>query len=219
MWQARGTDITEGIVAGEGETCEMQTSSRTKAGTDQELVEEVAASLELPRGLVDDTQIRQWLDGLETRGWTIAELTSERYLLCHSASGFQADLQARPFDPADPQHPLNLDVVPPDGPVHFAFSTVRLSDGGGLLADANLADAQPDGSVNWLIARSGPNAESTADEAAATTATANPFRRRGLAALNTPLRILAASTGLLLCAALTGGAIWYLLRRTSSPSR
>src|SRR6059058_1427904 len=124
MWGAHGTDITEGIVAGEGETCEMQTSNRTKAGTDHELVEEVAASLELPRGVVDDTQIRQWLDGLETRGWTIAERTSERYLLCQPASGFQADLQARPFDPADPQHPL--DVAPSDGPVHYAFSTVRL---------------------------------------------------------------------------------------------
>ena len=204
-------------MAGEGETCEMQTSDRTKAGTDQELVEEAAASLELPRRLVDDTEIQQWLDGLETRGWTIAERTGERYVLCHPASGFQADLQARPFDPADPQHPL--DAAPPDGPVRYAFSTVRLSDGGGLLADANLADAQPDGSVNWLIARSGPDAEGTAHDSAATTTTANPFRRRGLAALNTPLRILVAITGLLLCAALTGGAIWFLLRRTSSAGR
>src|SRR5437016_4872320 len=116
----------------------MQIPDRTKAGTDQELVEEVAASLELPRGLVDDDQIQQWLEGIETRGWTIAERTSERYLLLHPTSGFQADLQARPFDPADPWHPL--DAALPDTPVHHAFSTVRLAHGSGLLADANLGD-------------------------------------------------------------------------------
>ena len=151
--------VDDGITAVEGETCEMQTPDRTKAGTDRELVEEVAANLELPRGLVDDDQIQQWLEGLETRGWTIAERTSERYLLLHPTAGFQADLQARPFDPADPWHPL--DAAPPHTPAHHAFSTVRLADGGGLLADANLADAQPDGSVSWLIARPGPNPEST----------------------------------------------------------
>jgi hypothetical protein len=200
----------------EGETCEMQTSDRTKAGTDRELVEEVAASLELPQGLVDDDQIQQWLDGLETRGWTIAERTSERYLLLHPTSGFQADLQARPFDPADPRHPL--DAAPPDTPVHHAFSAVRLADGGGLLADANLADAQPDGSVSWLIARPGPNPESTTADPAATTTTANPFRRRRLAGLKTPLRIRVAISGLLLCTALIGSVIGLGLRRTSATS-
>jgi hypothetical protein len=134
----------------------------------------------------------------------------------HPASGFQADLQARPFDPADPLHPL--DAAPPDGPVHYAFSTARLSDGGGLLADANLADAQPDVSVSWLIARPSPNPESAADDPAATTATASPFQRRGLAGLNTPLRVVVAGGGLLLCTALIGSLIWFVLRRTSSTS-
>jgi hypothetical protein len=134
----------------------------------------------------------------------------------HPASGFQADLQARPFDPADPLHPL--DAAPPDGPVHYAFSTARLSDGGGLLADANLADAQPDVSVSWLIARPSPNPESAADDPAATTATASPFQRRGLAGLNTPLRVVVAGGGLLLCTALIGSLIWFVLRRTSSAS-
>ena len=97
-------DVDDGITAVEGETCEMQISDRTKAGTDRELVEEVATSLELPRGLVDDDQIQQWLDGLKMRGWTIAERTSERYLLRHPTSGFQAELQARPFDPRDGSH-------------------------------------------------------------------------------------------------------------------
>ena len=209
-------DVDDGIKAVEGETCEMQISDRTKAGTDRELVEEVATRLELPRGLVDDDQIQQWLDGLETRGWTIAERTSERYLLLHLTSGFQADLQARPFDPADPRHPL--DAAPPDTPVHYAFSTVRLADGGGLLADANLADAQPDGSVSWLLACPGPNPESTAADPADMTATASPFRRRGLGGLNTPLRIFVTTSGLLLCTALIGRVIWFGLRRTSSTS-
>jgi hypothetical protein len=209
-------DVDDGITAVEGETCQMQAFNRTKAGTERELVEEAAASLELPRGLVDDDQIQQWLDGLEARGWTTAERTSERYLLRHPASGLQVDLQARSFDPADPRHPL--DAAPPDMPVHYAFSTVRLSDGSGLLADANLADAQPDGSVSWLIARPSPNPESTADDPAATTATASPFRRRGLAGLNTPVRILVAISGLLLCTALIGSVIGLVLRRTSATS-
>src|SRR5205085_11188169 len=133
---------------------------------------------------------------LETRGWTIAERTSERYLLLHLTSGFQADLQARPFDPADPRHPL--DAAPPNTPVHHAFSTVRLADGGGLLADANLADAQPDGSVSWLLACPSPNPESTTADPAATTTPASPFPRRGLAGLHTPLRLVVTTSGLLL---------------------
>ncbi len=139
--------------------------------TDKEVVEAVAATLELPRGLVGDEQLNRWRDGLGARGWSLAEQTANRYRLEHVASGFLADLQALQYDPADPEHPI-LDATD-DKQLQSAFSTVRLSASAdnGLLADANLMTVGADGRVDWLITHSAPASDDTTDDMA----TASPF--------------------------------------------
>ncbi len=141
--------------------------------TDKELVEAVAATLELPNGLVDDEGIDRWRAGLEARGWTVAERTDSRYRLEHAASGFLADLQLLRYDPADPQRPILDAATGAEAQLRLAFSTARLSApaGNGLLADANLMTPGADDAIVWLITHTGASQEDATDA----TATASPF--------------------------------------------
>lgn len=175
----------------------MHTVDGTQYATDVELVEALAATLDLPRGQVEMAQLDHWSDGLAAHGWHVDERTDDRFMLRHPASGFLADLHVLRFTADDPQHPLL--AANEEGPLRYMFSTVRLSDpaGSGLLADANLAQAPPNGAVTWLIARSASAAEN-ADETASHTATASPFRRTVLTRLSAgvPRRALLVGLGL-----------------------
>jgi len=154
----------------------MPTFDGKDYATDKELVEAVAATLELPRGLVGDEQLAHWRDGLAARGWSIAEQTDTHYKLAHAASGVLADLRTLEYDPAGPNYPvLDPSTEPRPEQLRPAFSTVRLSapSGDGLLADANLTAVGPDGAVTWLITHTAPGGEGTTDDTA--TATASPF--------------------------------------------
>ncbi len=155
--------------------------------SDWTAVEGVVATLELPRGPLDALALTAWRDGLKARGWTpdgeagapLPDPTHHRYRLRHDASSCRVDALVLPADPSDPQS-----VILKDGADQqqrrYTFSTVRLygPPGSDLLADANLADAQPDGTVAWQV--SGPahrTAEAPGTENPHTVA-ANPFRRR-----------------------------------------
>ena len=126
----------------------MHTFDGKEYATDDELVEAMAATLELPRGLTDNEQLNQWQDGLEARGWTVAERTGDHYRLRHAASDFLADLQLLRYDPDDPDHPV-MDAADDDARLRPAFGTVRLSapSDHGLIADANLIQAGNGGAV------------------------------------------------------------------------
>ncbi len=142
--------------------------------TDKELVEAVAATLELPSGLVDDEQLGRWREGLPARGWTIGEQTDTHYRLEHTSSGFLADLRLLQFDPTASDYPV-LDAATEPHPEQLrpAFNTARLSapSDHGLLADANLTTASSGDPVVWLITHTGPAHEDATDD----TATASPF--------------------------------------------
>ncbi len=150
----------------------MHTFDGKEYATDDELVEAMAATLELPRGLADTEQLSQWQDGLDARGWAVAERTDNHYRLRHAASDFLADLQLLRYDPDDPDHPV-MDDTDDDDRLRLAFGTVRLSapSDHGLIADANLIQAGHGGAVTWLITHTEPTNEEPADSAT----TANPF--------------------------------------------
>jgi len=150
----------------------MHTFDGKEYATDDELVEAMAATLELPRGLTDNEQLSQWQDGLEARGWAVAEQTDTHYKLRHAASDFLADLQLLRYHPDDPDHPV-MDDAADDDRLRSAFGTVRLSapSDHGLIADANLIQAGHGGAVTWLITHTEPASEEPADSAT----TASPF--------------------------------------------
>jgi len=143
----------------------MHTFDGKEYATDDELVEAMAATLELPRGLTDNEQLSQWQDGLDARGWAVAEQTDTHYRLRHAASDFLADLQLLRYDPDDPDHPVMDDAT--DDRLRPAFGTVRLSapSDQGLIADANLIQAGHGGAVTWLITHTEPASEEPADSA------------------------------------------------------
>ncbi len=149
----------------------MHTFDGKEYATDDELIEAMGATLELPRGLTDNEQLSQWQDGLDARGWTVAERTDNHYRLRHAASDFLADLQLLRYDPDDPDHPVMDDAA--DDRLRPAFGTVRLSapSDHGLIADANLIQAGNGGAVTWLITHTEPASEEPADSAT----TASPF--------------------------------------------
>lgn len=150
----------------------MHTFDGKEYATDDELVAAMAATLELPPGLVSATQLNQWQDGLDARGWTHVERTDNHYRLRHAASDFLADLQLLRYDPDDPDHPV-MDDAAGDDRLRSAFGTVRLSapSDHGLIADANLIQAGHGGAVTWLITHIEPTNEEAADSAT----TASPF--------------------------------------------
>ena len=149
----------------------MHTFDGKEYATDDELIEAMGATLELPRGLTDNEQLSQWQDGLDARGWAVAEQTDNHYRLRHAASDFLADLQLLRYDPDDPDHPVMDDAA--DDRLRPAFGTVRLSapSDHGLIADANLIQAGNGGAVTWLITHTEPTSEEPADSAT----TASPF--------------------------------------------
>lgn len=167
----------------------MHVLDHQHAAPDREAVEAVAATLDLPRGQVEQAGLALWSERVTAQGWVVDEDTDDHYLLRHPESGFRADLHLLCYAPDDEEHPL---VTPDDGnagALRYAFSTVRLSDpdGTGLLADANLTQAPADGTVPWLIARSGA-APDDEGAAGAHEARANPFHRTMLGQLGAAVR-------------------------------
>ncbi len=182
--------------------------------TDRDAVEALASTLDLPRGQVERAELALWSERVAAQGWVVDEQTDDHYLLRHPVSGFHADLHLLCYAPDDAEHPL----VTPDGggALRYAFSTVRLSDpdGTGLLADANLTQAPPDGTVAWLIAHSaaGPDDAGAPGEHEAS---ASPFHRTMLgqfgAAIRRPTFPLGFALGTV--AAVLIAATWLRLRR------
>ena len=161
----------------------MKMFNGVKDTTDRGLVERVAATLELPRDVVDQAALQRWLDGLGTRDWTLDERHDQHYRLRHSSSGCRADVLVLPVDPDHPRYP---DVMADDTAQRpHLFSTVRLYGPADhdFIADANLVTPQPDGSVSWVLNHPivADDGGAGTDAAAQTsTTTANPFQRRAL---------------------------------------
>lgn len=165
--------------------------------SDWSVVEGVVTTLELPRGHLDTPAFAAWRDGLGARGWTpdgeegapLPDATHHRYRLRHDASGCRVDALVLPTDPSDPRS-VTLEDGADQQHCRYTFSTVRLygPPGSDLLADANLADAQPDGTVAWQVSGpTHPTAEAPGRERPHRVA-ANPFQRR----LRLPRRRVAA---------------------------
>jgi hypothetical protein len=194
----------------------MHTVDHGHDATDRDAVEALAATLDLPRGQVDQAELALWSERVTARGWVVDEHTDDHYLLRHPASGFRADLHLLRYTPDDAEHPLS---TPDDGDaLHYAFSTVRLSDpdGTGLLADANLTQPSPDGTVPWLIAYSGA-APNDARAAGEHEASANPFHRTILGQLGAAVRRPPFPLGLAIgtIAMVLVVATWLRLRQES----
>lgn len=186
--------------------------------TAQELVEGVAATLELPRGPVDAAMVAQWRDGLAARGWRPDDGDSvdtpaahRRHRLRHEASGCWADVMVLPADPADPRY-VTVEEVADDEQARYTFSTIRLygPEGSEILADANLADARPGGTVTWLVSGPAPTSEDPSPADVPRTATANPFRRRfRLPGTSLPMPIVVAVLALAGLVLLAGAGLFW----------
>ena len=197
----------------------MHTVDHGRDATDRDAVEALAATLDLPRGQVDQDELALWNGRVTAQGWVVDEHTDDHYLLRRPDSGFRADLHLLRYTPDDAEHPL---VTPDDGgALRYAFSTVRLSDpdGTGLLADANLLQAPPDGTVPWLIAHSG----AAPDDARATgehEASANPFHRTMVGQLGAAVRRPQVPLGLAIgaVAAVLIAIAWLRLHHANMPA-
>ena len=200
----------------------MHTFDGKEYATDDVLVEAIAATLELPRGLVDTAQVNQWQDGLDARGWAVAERTANRYRLRHTASDFLADLQLLRYSPDDPDHPVMDDTADDDDQLRSAFGTVRLSapSDHGLIADANLTQAGHGAAVTWLITHIEPTKEEPADSVT----TASPFEGASDDATTGPAHLLGELVSrkrdtlsiaiMLVTFLLVGMTTWVALRRS-----
>ena len=189
----------------------MQRVNNTHEATGRATVEALASTLDLPRGQVDEAELARWSERVTAQGWSVDDHSRDHYLLRHADSGFHADVRLLRYTAEDAAHP----VLAANGDAgRYAFSTVRLSDpeGTGLLADANLTQAPPDGAVTWLIAHSGA-AESAADGTGEHEASASPFHRSPLerlaAAVTRPPVIVVAALAVGI-AVLAG--VWLRLR-------
>jgi len=192
----------------------MHTVDRGRAATDRETVAALAATLDLPRGQVEQAELTLWSERVAAQGWVVDEHTDDHYLLRHSDSGFRADLHLLRYTPDDAEHPLL--TTDGEGALRYMFSTARLSDpdGTGLLADANLLQAPPDGTVPWLIAYSGAGPDDTG-ATGEHEASASPFHRTMLGQLGGVVRRAPASLGLAI-GALAGVLVavaWLRLRQ------
>ncbi len=161
----------------------MKTFDGARDTTDRDLVERVAATLELPRDVVDQAALQRWLAGLGTRDWALDERHAQHYRLRHSSSGCKADVLVLPVDPNHPRYPNVMADDTAQQP--HLFSTVRLYGPAGrdVIADANLVTPRPDGSVSWVLNHpiAADDGGAGTDAAAQTsTTTANPFQRRAL---------------------------------------
>src|SRR5947209_12595980 len=124
----------------------MQRVDNTHEVTGRATVEALASTLDLPRGQVDAAELGRWSERVTAQGWVVDDHSGDHYLLRHGDSGFHADVRLLRYTADDSEHPV-MESAADTG--RYAFSTVRLSDpeGTGLLADANLMQAPPDGAV------------------------------------------------------------------------
>jgi len=130
-------------------------------------VSEIAATLDLPRGLVGRVEFDRWRDGLAARGWQRDDnrmhgfATPDHDVLAHQASGYRAAVDVLRYDPARPHSPV-FDATERDD-LRYAIGMVRMSGpaGSNLLADARGADVRADGSFAWVLSRPAQETDDT----------------------------------------------------------
>lgn len=155
--------------------------------TEQNLIESVVATLELQAGTVTATELDRWRADAATRGWTPEGRIDGCEVMRHEASGCRVDLLIMPAETdavleagaSDTKMEAGADGMPGEGR-RYAFSSARLSgpDNAPFLADADLSNPRPDGTVTWIIAHREPAGADLSDTGRRTAETVETIAAR-----------------------------------------